>query len=73
MIGVSFYLVAASTIRLVGDSLFEETVRAGMQSVSELASVLGERMGREPAEVLYQRLLQAARSGGRLLVVDMDG
>ena len=73
MIGVSFYLVAASTIRLVGDSLFEETVRAGMQSVSELASVLGERMGREPAEVLYQRLLQAARSGGRLLIVDMDG
>ena len=70
---MSFYLVAASTIHLVGDSLFEETVRTGLTDVSGLAATLGERMGRESADALYQRLLQAARSGGRLLVVDMDG
>ena len=73
MIGVSFYLVAASTIRMVGDSLFEDTIRSGMTDVSELSSVLGERMEKESADAFYERLLQAARSGGRLLVVDMDG
>ena len=74
MIGASFYLVTASTIRLVGDSLFEATVRTGMTSVSELSAVLGEHVGQESADVFYQRLIQAARSGGgRLLVVDANG
>ena len=43
VIGASFYLVAASTIRMVGDSLFEDTVRAQMTHVGQLASTLGER------------------------------
>lgn len=69
---MSFYLVTTSTIRLVGDSLFEDAVRAGMTGVSELSVTLGER--RESADAFYQHLMQAARSGGgRLLVVDMDG
>ena len=71
---MSFYLVAASTIRLVGDSLFADTIRLNMTGVSELSASLGEHMQQETADVFYQRLLQAARSGGgRLLVVDMDG
>ena len=71
---MSFYLVTTSTIRLVGDSLFEDAVRAGMTGVSELSAALGEKIGQESADAFYQRLLQAARSGGgRLLVVDMDG
>jgi len=71
---VSFYLVAASTIQLVGDSLFADTVASGIQSVSELSAVLGEQFERESAESFYQRMIQAARTGGgRLLVVDMDG
>ena len=66
--------MTASTIQLVGDSLFEDTVRAGMTEVAELSSVLGAQMEQDSADVFYQRLLQAARSGGgRLLVVDMDG
>ena len=74
VIGLSFYLVAASTIRLVGDSLFNDTVKSSMTSVSQLSSTLSERMQRESADAFYQRLLQAARSGGgRLLVVDLDG
>lgn len=74
VIGAAFYLVTASTIKLVGDSLFADTVRAGMTEAAELASVLGEQLERDSAEGFYQRLLQAARSGGgRLLVVDMDG
>lgn len=72
VIGASFYLVAASTIRMVGDSLFADTVRAQMTHVSQLASALYER--EESADAFYQRLLEAARqSGGRLLVVDADG
>ena len=71
---MSFYLVAASTIHLVGDSLFEDTVRTGMTNVTELADALGERVGQESADAFYQRLLAAAQmDGGRLLVVDMDG
>jgi len=71
---VSFYLVAASTIRLVGDSLFADTIRQNMTDVSRLSASLGERMQQESADAFYQHLLQAARSGGgRLLVVDMDG
>jgi len=72
VIGASFYLVAASTVRMVGDSLFADAVRARMTHVSQLASALSER--EESADAFYQRLLEAARqSGGRLLVVDADG
>ena len=74
MIGVSFYLVTASTIRLVGDSLFADTVKTGMTSAAELSAMLGEQYPREDADAFYHRLIQAARSGGgRLLVVDLDG
>ena len=74
VIGVSFYLVTTSTIHLVGDSLFEDTVTAGMSSVSELSAMLGEQVEHESADAFYQRLIQAARTGGgRLLVVDMNG
>ena len=66
--------MTASTIQLVGDSLFEDTVRAGMTEVAELSGMLSRQMEEDSAEVFYQRLLQAARSGGgRLLVVDMGG
>ena len=65
--------MAASTIRLVGDSLFEDTVRTEMTRVAEMSATLGEQMETESADAFYQQLLQAARhSGGRLLVVDMD-
>ncbi len=74
VIGVSFYLVAASTIQLVGDSLFAQRVASGLQSVCELSAVLGEQFEQETADSFYQRMIQAARTGGgRLLVVDMDG
>lgn len=71
---MSFYLVAASTIQLVGDSLFAQRVASGLQSVCELSAVLGEQFEQETADSFYQRMIQAARTGGgRLLVVDMDG
>ena len=71
---MSFYLVTASTVRLVGDSLFADTIASGMTDVSELSAVLGEQIGQESADAFYQRLIQAARTdGGRLLVVDTDG
>ena len=74
VIGASFYLVAATTIRLVSDSLFDDTVRRQLTSVSQLAVMLGEQMDAETADTFYPQLLQAARSsGGRLLVVDRDG
>ena len=66
--------MAASTIRLVGDSLFDETVRTELMHVSTLCTGFEERMSTDSADVFYPQLLQAARQGGgRLLVVDMDG
>ncbi len=74
MIGVSFSLVAVSTIRLVGDSLFEDTVRAQMASVTQLSVALGEKLRREKADAFYPELIKAARlASGRLLIVDGDG
>ena len=74
VIGASFYLVAATTIRLVGDSLFEQTAADEMTRVTELSETLGQRLSSETADAFYPRLLQAARQcGGRLLVVDGDG
>ena len=71
---MSFYLVAASTIRLVGDSLFAQTVREKAADVSDLSVTLEGRLRQDSADVIYQQLLQAARSfGGRLLVVDEHG
>ena len=71
---MSFYLVAATTIRLVGDSLFAQTVREKAADVSDMSVTLEGRAFKEPADALYERLLQAARAfGGRLLVVDGDG
>jgi len=71
---VSFYLVAASTIQLVGDSLFADTVASGLRSVSQLSAELSEQFEYESADSFYRRMIQAARTGGgRLLVVDMDG
>ena len=71
VIGAAFYLVAFSTIRLVGDALFDDTIRAHMNEVRTLSVTLGERVESGSADAFYQRLLQAAsQSGGRLLVVD---
>lgn len=74
VVGVSFYLAAASTIRLVGVSLFEQTVRMRIAEVNEIATAVGECFSEESVDALYQRLLRMARtSSGRLLLVDMDG
>ena len=44
VIGAAFYLVAFSTIRLVGDALFDDTIRAHMNKVRTLSVTLGERV-----------------------------
>ena len=57
---------------MVGDSLFADTVRTQMTHVAQLSATFGE--SEASADALYQQLLEAARqSGGRLLIVDMDG
>ena len=43
VIGAAFYLVAFSTIRLVGDALFDDTIRAHMNKVRPF----GRRYGRK--------------------------
>ena len=64
VIGAAFYLVAFSTIRLVGDALFDDTIRAHMNKVRTLSVTLGERVESDSADAFYQRLLQAASQSG---------
>ena len=74
VIGAAFYLVAFSTVRLVGDALFSDAIRSHAAQTQNLAAALGEKQGSDTADAFHQRLLQAAsQSGGRLLVVDADG
>ena len=74
VIGAAFYLVAFSTVRLVGDALFSDAIRSHAAQTQNLAAALGEKLGSDTADAFHQRLLQAAsQSGGRLLVVDADG
>lgn len=73
VIGASFYLVAVSTIHLVSDSLFTDTIRAQMTSVSRLSVSLSGHFETDTPDAFYPRLVQAAsQSGGRLLIVDRD-
>ena len=74
VIGAAVYLVAFSTVRLVGDALFSDAIRSHAAQTQNLAAALGEKLGSDTADAFHQRLLQAAsQSGGRLLVVDADG
>ena len=60
VIGASFYLVAFSTVRLVGDALFSDAIRTHASQVQNLAAALGERMQSDTADAFHQRLVQAA-------------
>ncbi|MFR5794586.1 MAG: hypothetical protein ACLUI3_02785 [Christensenellales bacterium] len=59
VIGAAFYLVAFSTVRLVGDALFSDAIRSHAAQTQNLAAALGEKLGSDTADV-HQRLLQAA-------------
>lgn len=59
---------------MVGDSLFDEKVRAEKSTVSELAVQFAPLWETETTDAFYNELLEAGRqTGGRLLVLDMDG
>lgn len=61
VIGAAFYLVAFSTIRLVGDALFDDTIRAHMNKVRTLSVTLGERVESDSARCV----LSASFTGGQ--------
>ncbi len=74
IICISYYVVATSLIRMVGDSLFDEKVRAEQSTVAALAVEFAPLWERDDTDVCYDALLEAGRqTGGRLLVLDMDG
>lgn len=71
---MSYYAVATSLIKMVGDSLFDEKVRAEKSTVTDLAVRFSPLWATERTDVFYDELLEAGRqTGGRLLVLDMDG
>ena len=45
VIGAAFYLVAFSTVRLVGDALFSDAIRSHAAQTQNLAAALGEKLG----------------------------
>jgi len=44
VIGAAFYLVAFSTVRLVGDALFSDAIRSHAAQTQNLAAALGEKL-----------------------------
>ena len=46
VIGAAFYLVAFSTVRLVGDALFSDAIRSHAAQTQNLAAALGEKLRR---------------------------
>ena len=50
VIGAAFYLVAFSTVRLVGDALFSDAIRSHAAQTQNLAAALGEKLGSDTAD-----------------------
>ncbi len=67
-------MIATSLINLVGDSLFQTKINTETAKVRSLAIDFAPLFARGDTEALYAKSLQAVKeSGGRLLILDMDG
>ena len=74
IIGVAFYVVAASLINLVGDYLFSQRVEQGQAVAERLAIAAASDLRNQDGRALYERAEAAAGEyGGRVLVLDAYG
>ena len=74
MIGVAFYIVAASLIDLVGDYMLDMRVREEQQIAERLAIELTPALREGDGNALYEAAKAASREyGGRVLVLDAYG
>lgn len=74
MIGVAFYVVAASLINLVGNYMLDQRAQ-DEQAVSErIAITMADRLRAQDGQELYSAAVSASREyGGRVLVLDAYG
>ncbi|HIU45861.1 MAG TPA: HAMP domain-containing protein [Candidatus Fimadaptatus faecigallinarum] len=74
IIGVAFYVVAASLIQLVGDYMFSQRVQEEQRIAEELAISVASDLADQDAGALYESAVTASREyGGRVLVLDAYG
>ena len=74
IIGLAFYVVAASLINLVGDYLFSQRVEQGQAVAERLAIAAASDLRDQDGRALYERAeAAAAEYGGRVLVLDAYG
>ena len=74
IIGVAFYVVAASLIQLVGDYMFSQRVQEEQRIAEELAISVAYDLADQDAGALYESAVTASREyGGRVLVLDAYG
>ena len=72
--GLSFFVMANSLTKMVGDYLFEQRIRTDGASVESLAVRIAPLLSRSDTDALYDQLTAAGGElGGRLLVLDQDG
>ena len=57
VIGAAFYLVAFSTVRLVGDALFSDAIRSHAAQTQNLAAALGEKLGSDTADAFLNAII----------------
>ena len=72
--GISYYVVAASLIGLVGDYLFDDRMRQDRANTNRLAEEIAPLYLISETEAM-QEILESASSdlGGRMMVLDMSG
>lgn len=74
IIGVAFYVAAASLIQIVGDYLFTQRVQEEQRISEELAVSVADRLAAQDGQALYEAAVTASREyGGRTLILDAYG
>ena len=74
IVGLSFYVMASSLSRMVGDFLFEERITNDRAQLEILAERLSPALrGRDMDSLRHEMLLSGSEMGGRVLLLDENG
>ena len=74
IVGLSFYIMASSLSRMVGDFLFEERVSASRSGLETLAVRLSPLLRARDTEALRREMVAyGSEAEGRVLLTDQSG
>ena len=74
MVGVAFYVVAASLINLVGNYMLDQRAQDERAISEHIAITMADKLNAQDGQALYDAAVDASREhGGRVLVLDAYG